>query len=113
MRRFFDVDFRLPSPDREAFTDALLDAIRINNYFDRTFDQNTLTDKEEEAVRNLLKGFFGAHDLSLRQVAQAIHRLGLVYASLHRKPRSFAITAAVLLIVRTIDQDRYDKFVRR
>ena len=113
LRRFFDADFRLPAPDRDAFIDALLDAIRINDYFERTVDRNALTDKEEEAVRNLLKGFFGAHDISLRQIAQAIHRLGLVYASLSSRQRSFAITATVMLIVRTIDQDLYHKFVRR
>ena len=31
LRRFFDVDFRLPEPTRGAFIDALLDAIQINS----------------------------------------------------------------------------------
>ena len=113
LRRFFDVDFRLPAPDRDAFIDARLDAIQISDYFERTSDLNVRADDEEEAVRNLLKGFFGAHDISLRRIAQAIHRLGLVYASLPSSLRSFAITAAVVLIVRTIDQDLYNKFFIR
>ena len=113
LRRFFDVDFRLPSPVRDQFIDAQLDAIQINDYFKRTSDKNVFSDNEEEAVRNLLKVFFGAHDLGLRQIAQAIHRLGLVYASLPSNQRSFAITAAVLLIVRTIDPTLYLKFRRR
>ena len=113
LRRFFDADFRLPAPSRDRFIDAQLDAIRINDYFKRTSDQSVMLDNEEEAVRNLLKMFFGAHDLSLRQISQAIHRLGLVYASLQSNRRSFAITAAVLLIVRTIDPNLYLKFRRR
>lgn len=113
LRRFFDVDFRLPAPLRDRFIDALLDAIQINDYFKRTSNINFQSDREEEAVRNLLKVFFQAHDLSLRQIAQAIHRLGLLYASLQSNRRSFAITAAVLLIVRTIDPTLYQKFRRR
>ena len=112
LRRFFDVDFRLPAPDRAAFIDTLLDAIRIDEYFKRTSDENVRFDNEDEVVRNLLKGFFGAYDLSLRQVAQAIHRLGLVFASLRSDQRSFAITAVAALIVRTIDSDLYHQFVR-
>ena len=113
LRRFFDVDFRLPAPDRDRFIDAQLDGIRINDYFKRTADSNVRSDSEEKVVPNLLKAFFGAHDLSLRQIAQAIHRLGLVYASLQSSRRSFAITATVLLIIRTIDQNLYQKFRRR
>lgn len=113
LRRFFDVDFRLPAPERSQFIDAQLDAIQFNDHFERTSDRNVQSDREEEAVRNLLKVFFGAHDISLRQIAQAIHRLGLVYASLQSNRRSFAITAAVLLIVRTIDLNLYQKFLRR
>ena len=113
LRRFFDADFQLPAPSRDKFIDAQLDAIRINDYFKRTSDKNVRWDNEEENVRNLLKVFFGAHDLSLRQIEQAIHRLGLVYASLPSNQRAFAITAAVLLIVRTIDPNLYEKFRRR
>ena len=113
LQRFFDADFRLPAPSRDKFIDAQLDAIRINNYFKRTSNRNLMSNDEEETVRNLLKMFFGAHDLSLRQISQAIHRLGLVYASLQSNRRSFAITPAVLLIVRTIDPNLYLKFRRR
>ena len=113
LRRFFDVDFRLPAPDRDAFIDEMLNAIRIGEYFTRTTDENAQIDEEEENVRVLLKGFFGAYDISLWRIAQAIHRLGLVYASLPSGLRSFAITAAVMLIVRTIDQNLYNKFFIR
>ncbi|MCY4586949.1 MAG: P-loop NTPase fold protein [Bryobacterales bacterium] len=113
LRRFFDADFRLPASDRDRFIDAQLDGIRVNDYFKRTADRTVISDNEEESVRNLLKVFFGAHDLSLRQIAQAIHRLGLVYASLQSNLRSFAITAAVLLIVQTIDPNLYQKFRHR
>ena len=110
LRRFFDVDFRLPAPDRAAFIDALLDAIQIDNYFSRTEDRNA--GRDAEIVPNLLKGFFRSSALDLRRIAQAIHRLGLVFASLRSDQWSFAITAVVALIVRTIDLDLYHRFHR-
>lgn len=110
LRRFFDVDFRLPEPDREAFINQMLATIRIDDYFERTKDQTA--QKDAQTVRNLLQGFFHAPDLSLRRIAQAIHRLGLVFASLRSDQRSFALTAVVCLILRTIDSDLYHRFAR-
>ena len=108
LRRFFDVDFLLPEPDRESFIDAMMDARQINDYFQRTKDQWGRS--EEADVRVLLQGFFRAPDLSLRRIAQAIHRLGLVFATLRSDQRSFAITTTVALILRTIDADLYHRF---
>ena len=108
LRRFFDVDFRLPDPARRAFVDAALNAIRFDKYFQRTQDESARQD--DRKVLELLQGFFGAPDLSLRRIAQAIYRLGLVLASLGSDQRSFAITTVVALILRTIDVDLYHRF---
>ena len=109
LHRFFDVDFRLPEPEREAFINQMLATIRIDDYFERKGDKRAQQDAEN--VRNLLQGFFHAPDLSLRAIAQAIHRLGLVFASLRSDQRSFALTVVVPLILRTIDSALYHKFV--
>ena len=111
LRRFFDVDFVLPAPARKAFIEQMLATIQIDDYFARTKDQTARQDAKP--VRDLLHGFFHAPDLSLRRIAQAIHRLGLVFASLRSDKRSFALTAVVCLILRTIDPDLYHRFVRR
>ena len=110
LRRFFDVDFRLPESDRETFIKATLRAIQIDDYFNRTQDKEGQQDAA--AVWGLLKGFFGAPALNLRQVAQALHRLGVVFASLRDNQRSFAITVVIALIVRTINSALYHHFVR-
>ena len=112
LRRFFDVDFRLPDPDREAFIDEALEAVGISEFFNRTLDSNAKNDREEAFVRDCLKGFFGSPDFDLRQIRKAIHHFGLVFASLPSNVRSFAISAVVALILRTVDQELYLRFVR-
>ena len=108
--RFFDVDFVLPEPERKAFIEDRLSAIQIDDYLGRTKDQYAR--QEFPTAYNLLCGFFGASDLSLRRIAQAIHRLGLVLASLRSDQRAFTRQAVVALILRTINADFYHRFVR-
>ena len=55
--------------------------------------------------------FFGAPNLSLRDIAQAIHRLGLVIASLDSDLNSFFVQTALALILRTLDEEKYRDFV--
>ena len=107
--RFFDLDFRLPEPDRTAFITAMLDAIRIEDYYRRTKDE--MGQKYAHNIPELLQAFFIAPDLSFRRVAQAIHHLGLVLATLGSDQRSFLISTVVALILRTINIDLYFRFV--
>ena len=112
LRRFFDIDFRLPESERKLFIETTLEAIQINDYFRRTKDENTKRSGDHETIKKLLLAFFDAHDLSLRSIAQAIHHLGLLFASLRSDKRSFALTAVVALGMRTINLDLYQKFTR-
>ncbi|MDE0520210.1 MAG: P-loop NTPase fold protein, partial [Candidatus Dadabacteria bacterium] len=108
LRRFFDFDFQLPEPGRREFIDSMIEAVNIREYFERTLDKNV----DVNILPFLMQAFFGDPDLSLRTIAQAIHRLGLVFASLRRDQWSFIPMAVVLLIIRTIDSDLYYKFIR-
>ena len=96
LRRFFDVDFRLPDPDRRAFISEVLRATQATPHI-------------EGPDVSLLRSFFGSADLSLRDIGQAMHRLGLMVAS-------FAGTditpTVVALILRTIHPDLYYRFIR-
>ena len=104
LRRFVDVDFYLPDPDRDAFIREQLRATEIADYFDKT--------PLGEKLRTMLQKFFGASDLSLRTVGQAICRLGLLYALLRSDQYDYALAMTVALILRTIDPDLYHRFCR-
>ena len=112
LRRFFDVDYRLPYPDRDRFIKAMLAGTGILAFFDRMSDQTTPSLGDKGLVQKLLLDFFGPAELSLREVAQAIHRLGLVFASLSENRRIVALTATIAVILRTTNTDLYNKFVR-
>ena len=109
LRRFFDVDFRLPEPDRRAFIDATLASVGINEYIESM--EGEAKGGADRAVF-WLRSIFCKSDLSLRKVAQAIHRLGLALASVTRPEPLFVQTLAVLLIMRTLDSDSYYRFIQ-
>ena len=116
LRRFFDVDFRLPEPDRKSFIDAMMDTQQIKRHFGEALQPNiehvpkNTADDDAAKARTLFQDFLSASNFSLRQIGQTIHRLGLVFASLRSDQRSLPITAVVALILRTLDAERYHRF---
>ena len=90
----------------------MLNTTGILSYFEQATDKTPPSQDEKGLVQKLLIDFFGPADLSLREVAQAVHRLGLVFASLAEKRRVFGVTATLAVILRTIDTELYRKFVR-
>lgn len=109
LRRFFDIDFQLPEPERDIFIDASLRAVCVPDYFQRT--QRSEMWSYEDALA-FFQVFFKSSDLSLRRITQAIHRLGLVLVSLRGKHRLASMAAVVALILRTIDVNLYHRFIR-
>lgn len=110
LNRFFDIDFRLPDPSRRRFIESALEATSINNYFQNVVNQHPFMD--QPPVKELLKGFCGASGLSIRAIAQSIHRLGLVLASERTYGPLFVLSAVVALIVRAVDPVLYQRFIR-
>lgn len=94
LRRFFDIDFRLPEAERRPFMEETMKAVGI----------------EDDTVRDWLLPFFVASDLSLRRIAQSIHRLGMVISSLRKDRPWHALAATMALVMRTLDADRYRAF---
>ena len=107
LRRFFDVDFYLPDPEREKFITTLLEKRQINDYLKRT---KQIGNMKTNASKQLMNTFFGLPYLSIRQIEQAIHRLDLVLKTLNNVSDTLPFATIVTLIVRTIDPKLYHQF---
>ena len=109
LKRFIDIDFLLPAPNRDDFIANLLQQVKIDEYFQRT-EEIEERNYGQEFIETLLKGILGTSTVSLRQISQAVHRIGLVLASLPNRNKTFSLTIIVALIVRTIDEQLYHRF---
>ena len=111
LKRFFDIDFLLPAPDRDQFIDGLFDTVGIKQYLTRTNDR--LTQNVGGEALEIIRRFFGRDEseLSLRTIGQSIHRFGLIVSSLSDDEKGYVRTLAVLTVMATISPSLYLGFV--
>lgn len=101
LKRFIDLDFQLPFPDRGEFISVAFERTGITSYFERIRVNESMGNYD--IVYDMLKLFFNVPKLNLRQISQSIHRIGLVMASLSHDERALALGTTTALILRTFD----------
>ena len=108
LRRFIDFDYMLPTPDRHAFINKALETANLKRYEELSNHPKTFELYKTEH-RMLLK-FLGTSHISLREIQQAINRLGVVHSFLSNFQQGKATMMSAVFILRTIDMDLYHEF---
>ena len=108
LRRFIDIDVRLPDADRTAFIDAQVEALQ--SQVEGVHGRSTAR-RVDGVARDWLHRFFGTPDVDLRTLQQALHRLGLVMAILRGDHDALVKTATFVLILRTMEPELYTQFL--
>ena len=107
--RFFDIDYRLSSPERERFIGATLGSLGIvENIAAET--RGWFGGSEPEFPKELLAQIFDRPQLSLRAIQQTVQRLAVILASVPEEG-IYAETLIVLLLLRTLDASLYRRLV--
>ena len=109
LRRFIDLDFRLPNPNRINLMTQMLGTTGVSRFFEQNPGHSWGTPDD---IRNLLFTFMGPPIISLRQIQQALYRLGLVLASLDSPSTIAYAPIGLMLALRTIDPEAYTGFFR-
>lgn len=110
LRRFFDVDFRLPEPNSTDFLTALGKDLEIPSLLrDLTNNNQLYSPIGDPAALESATNIIEASPLSLRDMQQALARLRILLASLPGGQRLHLDTLVVLLVLRTMDPELYRK----
>ena len=109
LRRFFDLEFILPSPDRQKFIEDMLGSLGINELLEQSERRWVVSNAPGSA--RVLSAFLGQSELSLRTIGQTIHRLGLVLSSLSDSEHGTVRLLTILTILRAVDPQLYRGFV--
>ena len=104
LRRFFDLDYLLPAPDREQFVLQVLSDNKLSALFQKDSETFQIT---PTVIARILAYF----EIDLRRIAQVIHRLALVCGSLDSTSPASTTAAAVLLVFRECQPEVYTAFV--
>ena len=109
LKRFIDVDLRLPSPNREAFIKHQFSITELENLIGNVRGYNYWI--KFDVLRDILFFFFNSFELDFRQISHTIHRLSLIFRSLGRDKHLFILDTTVALVFRCIDTKLYYKFL--
>ena len=103
LRRFFDIDYPLPSPKRENF---VLQTLRDIG-FSEQFQGNTGAFK---VVPTMIAQMLAWSDLDFRRMGQAIHRLAVACIPLDGSSYEAAAVTSVAVVARELDPSLYREF---
>ncbi len=107
LRRFFDLDFRLPAPDRQAF---IQNTLTLNGVHDFLYDSPDQFAKSQLAL-DALTIFLAQSELTLRDIGQSIHRLSVVLLSLEKNEHVYFRTLSVLAVISATNPSLYRQFI--
>ena len=111
LRRFFDLDFRLPDANRNELLDHVLGEIDIAGALSRSI--GTVQSGDGFLLQNMVHAMFSGGNLSVRDTEQCLCRLGLVTASFGDAERQLVVPATAAVVLRSIDSNLYYQFARR
>ena len=107
--RFFDIDYRLPSPNREKFIRTALGSLGIVENI-AAEKRGWFGGNDPEFPQEVLAQILDRPQLSLRRIQQTIQRLAVILASAPEEG-IYAETLTVLLLLRMLDAPLYRRLV--
>ena len=107
LKRFFDIDFMLPLPDRQKFIQNTLTLNGVHEFLNSSPDQFA----KSQVGLDTLTTFLAQSDLTLRDIGQAIHRLTVVLLSLEKNQRVYFRTLTVLAVISATNPSLYRQFI--
>jgi hypothetical protein len=111
LRRFIDVDYRLPEPKVGNYCDYLFQFFGIENLARKILVQNA--DYAFKQLREYLGGLMSAASMSLRVQEQIVARLRIVLQTVQVNTPIFPITLSFLLFLREWNNSTYVDFIER
>ena len=108
LKRFFDIDFCLPEPDKTSFINDLMKRTGIDTFFDQT-SGSWANSEDRQLFGKILSTLLVRSPLTLRQISQAIHHLGLVFTSLGTRHHAYALPSAMAIILKYTIPETYNQ----
>jgi hypothetical protein len=104
LRRFIDLDYRLPEPQAGHYCDYLFKYFGINELMQRRSNRNS---SEIELLQRSLAGLMSAAKMSLRAQEQTVSRLRIVLQTIPKHEQVYGNILSLLLFLREWNTNIY------
>jgi hypothetical protein len=110
LKRFIDLDYRLPEPMLGCYCSALFASFKIDELMlPRREHQDNRYDIED--LNHYLGYLMSAAQMSLRDQEQVVSRLRVILQTIPTNSLLFPVTLSILLFLREYDRDKYTSVV--
>ena len=110
LSRLIDIDVILPRSDTTAFVASIMDSCDIAGSLRNNVTRDSPRNLDD--TQAMIQEFLGSSELSIREIAQSIHHLALVMVSLNPNQYPLLQITVILLTLRSIDRNLYNRFTR-
>ncbi len=111
LRRFIDLDYRLPEPKPECYSDHLCNIFKIHDLISMRPDKND--QNRYKKLKEILGSLMSAAKMNLRTQEQIISRLRIILQSLSREESLYETELAILLFLREWDYFTYEALFQK
>lgn len=111
LSRFIDIDVNLPRPDTTLFVESVMRSCDIYASLEDSSVKNRVNGYYSDMIA-LVEEFLASSELSIRDIAQSIHHLGLVLVSLRPNHHPLLTMTVILIVLRSIDRGLYSRFAQ-
>ena len=104
LKRFFDIDVRLPNPSRQSLVKSSLSSLGVTD----SLQTSLMTNVDSETTLDLIVRLLSSSLFSLRDALQVAHRLGVIFNSLPSGTDGLHLyTMSTLLLLRACSPNEY------
>ena len=108
LRRFIDLEYLLPIPDAEKFTDNLFERFEFGDFFSKRTHQVLVYDKRH--LRETFNQLFNIFDLSLRAREQCFTRLRVLISVTDQTQYIYPELLAMLIVLKEVKPAFYQEY---
>lgn len=112
LRRFIDIEYQIPKPQKGEFVSYLFDKYGFQTYFSKKRGYRGL-EYEGDNFKKISSDLFLLYDFSLREQEQLFTQVSIVLKTIPESYASFPLLLVYLLCIRAKDISHYNKIISK
>ncbi|MBM7558113.1 KAP family P-loop NTPase fold protein [Halanaerobacter jeridensis] len=112
LRRFIDLNYSLPKPEKGLFAKALFNKFGFSEYFKSRKNHSSKAKKDKEYFLKSASELFNLFDFSLRVREQCFSQMSIVFKTIPKDKYLYPTLLTILVSLKNYDNSLYQDYVK-